>query len=377
MRTYAVVLASVITTVAILFGVFITRVAAYSSPERYFQKGKRNYEVQNYEDAINNFNEYLSIRSRRKTEENIAEANFLVADSLKNLKKYTLAKQKLSDIINDPKYISYYTNAILAYADIARLENTPDAYLMVKLQNNLNTSDKSVASTINMQYGYQLLFSKRYGEALSYFLRSDGELALLGRARAYFEMGEFDRAFEIYKDFLVYYKNSAYYSEVMRTYLIQVPARAHRYFVDKNYSKARMYYNNIAMLFPTTEHGEEALFRIAQSYYTEQNYKLGGWQFGLGLTYVGGHNRIAQMSKGSNRIKGTAASRGGATVGKAANLTMDADIFEIAPKISYSFTKNLKMPIFSSRTYICYFLDSNICCGNYRIAYCDNYIYNT
>ena len=75
--------------------------------------------------------------------------------------------------------------------------------------------------------------------------------------------------------------------------------------------------------------------------YTEQNYKLGGWKFGLGLTYVGGHNRIAQMSKGSNRIKGTSASRGGATVGKAANLTMDADIFEIAPKISYSFTKNL------------------------------------
>lgn len=83
-------------------------------------------------------------------------------------------------------------------------------------------------------------------------------------------------------------------------------------------------------------HGSD--IRVA---YTEQNYKLGGWQFGLGLTYVGGHNRIAQMSKGSNRIKGTAASRGGATVGKAANLTMDADIFEIAPKISYSFTKNL------------------------------------
>ena len=272
MRTYAVVLASVITAVAILFGVFITRVASYSSPERYFQKGKRNYEVQNYEDAINNFNEYLSIKSRRKTEENIAEANFLVADSLKNLKKYSLAKQRLSDIINDPKYISYYTNALLAYADIARLENASDAYLMVKLQNNLNTSDKAVASTINMQYGYQLLFLKRYGEALSYFLRADGELALLGRARAYFEMGEFDRAFEIYKDFLVYYKNSAYYSEVMRTYLIQVPARAHRYFIDKNYSKARLYYTNIASLFPTTEHGEEALFRIAQSYYIEKNY---------------------------------------------------------------------------------------------------------
>ena len=60
MKTYAAVLASVITIVAILGGVFITKISALSSPERYFQKGKRNYEIENYQDAINNLNEYLS-----------------------------------------------------------------------------------------------------------------------------------------------------------------------------------------------------------------------------------------------------------------------------------------------------------------------------
>ena len=79
--------------------------------------------------------------------------------------------------------------------------------------------------------------------------------------------------------------------------------------------------------------------------YTTHTYKLDNWTFGLGLTYVGGNNRLPQMSKGSNRIKGTTADRGGATVGKASNLTMDADIFEISPSISYQFTKSLSANI--------------------------------
>ena len=43
MKTYAAVLASVITVVAILIGVFTTKVSTLSSPERYIQKGKRYY----------------------------------------------------------------------------------------------------------------------------------------------------------------------------------------------------------------------------------------------------------------------------------------------------------------------------------------------
>lgn len=272
MKTYAAVLASVITIVAILGGVFITKISALSSPERYFQKGKRNYEIENYQDAINNLNEYLSINSKSRPINNIAESYFMVADSLKKLKKYSLAKERLSDIINNPNFVYYSTNAILAYADISRLENSADSYIMSKLQEKLNVPDKVLASKINTQYGYQLFLQKKYGEALSYFLRADGELAVLGRARVYFNMNEYDRAFETYEDFIKYNKTSIYYDEVVRTYLIQVPAMAHRYFISTNYNKARMYYTNIAELFPRTEYEEEALFRTAQSYYNEKNY---------------------------------------------------------------------------------------------------------
>ncbi|MDA1469453.1 tetratricopeptide repeat protein [Brachyspira hyodysenteriae] len=47
---------------------------------------------------------------------------------------------------------------------------------------------------------------------------------------------------------------------------------AHKTFVEGNYVKSRMYYTKIAELFPRTEYAEEALFRIAQSYYNEKNY---------------------------------------------------------------------------------------------------------
>lgn len=272
MKTYAAVLASVITIVAILGGVFITKVSALSSPERYFQKGKRSYEIENYQEAINNLNEYLSIESRTRPINNIAESYFMVADSLKKLKKYTLAKERLADIINNTNFAPYSVNAVLAYADISRLENNADPYIMSKLQENLKASNSNTASRINIQYGYQLFLQKKYGEALSYFLRYDGELAVLGRARVYFNMGEYDRAFETYEDFLKYNKTSIYYDEVVRTYLIQVPAMAHKTFVETNYIKSRMYYTKIAELFPRTEHAENALFRIAQSYYNEKNY---------------------------------------------------------------------------------------------------------
>lgn len=272
MKVYAAILASVITIVAILGGVFITKASSLSSPERYFQKGKRYYEMGNYDEAINNLNEYLSIDSKLRPLDNVVQSYFLVADSLKRQKKYHLAKERLTDIIESPEFINYYTNAIITYADIARLENTFDDYIAPKLQDNLKARDKEIASIMNMEYGYQLFFQKKYGEALSYFLRANGELAVLGRARVYFSMNDYDRAFEIYEDFLQYYKTSIYYDEVVRTYLIQVPARAHKSFLENNYIKARMYYNKIATLFPRTKYEEDALFRIGQSYYNEKNY---------------------------------------------------------------------------------------------------------
>ncbi|MCE3039653.1 hypothetical protein [Helicobacter anatolicus] len=76
--------------------------------------------------------------------------------------------------------------------------------------------------------------------------------------------------------------------------------------------------------------------------YTTHNYKINKFKIGLDFVYVGGHNRIGYMKKGSDKIAGTAADRGEVVVGKT-NHTRNADIFEISPKIAYQFTKNFSV----------------------------------
>ncbi len=277
MKLYIAVAVTIISVVAIMAGILIYRVTLTSSPERYFNKAKRNFELANYQEAINDLNEYLAIEAGRnvigKPSENIAEAQFIIAESLEKLKKYVLAKEKLASIINDPSFTKYIPRAILAYANITRLSNEADYYIMGKLEEYLKyPQSKLIESQMNMFYGYQLFFLKRYGEALSYFLRTDGELATLGRARVYHSMKEESRAFEVYEDFIRYYPSSVYYEEVVRTYLIQVPALAYKEYITGNYTRARFYYEKIVDLFPNTEESEESLFRIAQIYYESKNY---------------------------------------------------------------------------------------------------------
>jgi len=278
MKVYIAVMATIISVVAIICGIFLYQVSITSSPELYFNRGKRNFEFENYQEAINNFNEYIAIENSRmeitdKPSENRVEAEFLIAEALEKEKKFNLAKEQLAKIINDPKYTLFIHRAIISYANISRLLNESDYYIMAQLSRFLNMPDNpDLESQMNMQYGYQLYFQKKYGEALSYFLRANGELAVLGRARVYHSMKEYDRTFEVYEDFIKYYKSSIYYDEIVRTYLIQVPARAYRLYADKNYARARFYYEKIAMLFPNTEAGEDALLKIAQTYYDQKSY---------------------------------------------------------------------------------------------------------
>ena len=278
MKVYIAVIVTIISVVATISGIFLYQVSIKSSPEFYFNRGKKNFEIENYQEAISDFNEYIAIQSSRmevigRPSENTVEAEFLIAEALEKEKKFNLAKKQLAKIINDPKYDLFIHRAVISYANISRLLNESDNYIMSQLARFLNMPDNpNLESQMNMQYGYQLYFQKNYGEALSYFLRSSGELAVLGRARVYHSMNEHDRAFEVYEDFIKYYKSSIYYNEIVRTYLIQVPARAYQLYVDKNYAKSRFYYEKIAMLFPNTEHGEDALLKIAQTYYEQKSY---------------------------------------------------------------------------------------------------------
>lgn len=276
MKTYMTVLATIMAIVSIMGGVLIYRAFINSSPERYFNRGKKNYDIAQFEEAVNDFTEYLAIEmpnGKTKPKQNLFEAQFLIASSLQKLKKSSIAKERLILIINNPEFSEYATKAILEYGNIIRIDNDVDYYLVGQLEKYLKMpNDPITQSAMNMLYGYQLLFMKKYGEALSYFLRSDGELATLGRARVYFAMNEYNRAFEVYEDFIKYYPSSEYFTEVVRTYLIQVPAYAHKLNLEKDYAKARYYYEKIATLFPRRDVSEDALFNIAKIYYEQKNY---------------------------------------------------------------------------------------------------------
>lgn len=276
MKIYISILISIVAILVALALVLVYNSSVDKSPEVYFKKARRNYELGRYDDAINDFNEYLSVSKRAPNDlsmsTNVENAQFMIASSLRRLKKQNLAKNILVNIINDSKYQDNVVNAVMEYADICRIDNVYDDYIFSKLQHYLKyPKDPFIENKINMLYGYQLLFQKRYGDALVGFLRSDGELAILGRARVYFDMGEHDRAYEVYEDFLKYYQSSDYYAEIVRTYKMQVMAEAHRLYIAGN-PKSRFYYEKMANLFPNTIEGEDALIRIAHTYRLEKNY---------------------------------------------------------------------------------------------------------
>ncbi len=270
MRLYTSILLTISVLVLVAAFIFGYRMVQNAAPIKYLERGSRNYEIKKYEDAISDLNEYLVLEPNSVHKD---RANFLIASSLEKTKNYRLAKDRFVDVINNSASSEYLIDAILGYANIARLENEVNYYIQPHLQRFLEyPTDKSIEHEMNMLYGYQKFFERNYDDAISYFLRSNGELATLGLARVYFEKNLYEKAFDLYETFITYYATSAYYNEVVRTYKIQVGAYAFRLYELGEYNKARFYYGRLNHLFPRTDISENALFRIAHSYYIEKNY---------------------------------------------------------------------------------------------------------
>ncbi len=270
MRLYTSILLTISVIVLIAAFIFGYRMVENASPIKYMERGSRNYDLKKYEEAISDLNEYLVLEPNSIHRD---KANFLIASSLEKTKNYRLAKDRFVNVINHADSNEYLVPAILGYANIARLENEVNYFIQPYLQRYLDhPTDKAIEYEMNMLYGYQKFFEKNYEDAISYFLRSNGELATLGLARVYFEQGQYEKAFDLYEAFIKYYATSQYYNEIVRTYKIQVAAYAFRLYELGEYGRARYYYGKLDVLFPRTDISENALFRIAHSYYIEKNY---------------------------------------------------------------------------------------------------------
>ncbi len=271
MRLYTSILLTISVLILIAAFIFGYRMVENASPIKYLERGSRNYDLQKYEEAISDLNEYLVLEPNSAQK---SKANFLIASSLEKLKDYRLAKDRFVDVINNKESTEYLIDAILGYANITRLQNELNYFIQPHLQRYLDyPTDKFIESQMNMLYGYQKFFEKSYDEAISYFLRSNGELATLGLARVYFEKGLFEKAFDVYETFITYYSSSMYYDEIVRTYKIQVGAYAFKLYELAHYEQARFYYAKLNNLFPRTEISENALFRVAHSYYLQKQYE--------------------------------------------------------------------------------------------------------
>lgn len=278
MRTYVVIIVTLI-IIAFLALVGLAGWKLYTansvSPDKPFNRGMKEYEIANYSEAIHYFNDYLA--SERKSKKN-SVARYYIALSLKNLGKYEQAKKNLALIINPREdsyrlsddYEKYRAKAVVEYADICRIENIYEYYIIGQLELSLKLpNDPHIERKMNTQFGYQLLFKQEYDEAINYFLKANTELALLGKARAYYQSGNADKAFGVYEEFLTYNKHSKYNKEVFRTFKIQVHYQAMKHFKKNNFTTAIKYFRKLASFFPTSEEAEEALYHIAEAKYLE------------------------------------------------------------------------------------------------------------
>ncbi len=270
MRLYTSILLTISVLVLVAAFIFGYRMVENAAPIKYLERGSRNYDMKKYEEAISDLNEYLVLEPNSVHKD---RANFLIASSLKETKNYRLAKERFVDVINNPGENKYLIDSIIGYANITRLENDLNYFIQPHLQRYLEyPADKMIEAEMNMLYGYQKFFEKNYNDAISCFLRSNGELSTLGLARVYFEQSQYEKAFDLYETFITYYSSSIYYDEVVRTYKIQVGAYAFRLYELAEYGRARHYYAKLDALFPRTDISENALFRIAHSYYMQKNY---------------------------------------------------------------------------------------------------------
>ena len=267
---YSVVFVILAIIIIIISSLGIGLIIYRQNPTRYYYKGENSYLSGNYEAAIDSLNEYISYGYKNN---NTQKARYYLAASLKNLSKYTLAKRRLLDVINNNTRTTFYVEAIVDYAEICRIEKQYNRFILTKLEDVVHSKpDNLIEDNIFLELGYQYLFAKDYLKAMDSFLKTSSELGLLGRARVNIKLGEPESAFKIYEDFLRFYPSSRYKADVKKAFLKQVTAYALTKRKQKKFVEAIIYFSRIVKNFPDSPESEYALYKIGESYYDLKNY---------------------------------------------------------------------------------------------------------
>ncbi len=96
--------------------------------------------------------------------------------------------------------------------------------------------------------------------------------ALLGKAEAYFKLGEVDRAISIYEELIHYRKATVIWKRSKERFLKLTYKYARSLSRNGEYERANRYFLKIVQLFPDTTLAENSLFWIGENYYDLKLY---------------------------------------------------------------------------------------------------------
>lgn len=303
---------AIIGILLILVGIGIYIYYDYSvKPEReareYLVEGQIAFERGSKESINNSINLFSRVISRYPRTKAASDAYYYIGQSYEKLGLNRLAYLKYVYILKSGTGLSRdFMNEIRTR--IARL-NISKEYTEEGVSQLLGmlgtTDDRDLRSRIYTELGHAYLRTNDYGKSRKMFdiaLTENGsnEEAIIGKARSYKRLGQDDKAYDLYEQFLKYYGSFSHFSkDIWHSYLEQVFASGMQNYKAGRYNPAISYFKRLLRYFPGTARTEDAYFWIGESYYALQQYDAAVNYFNLALTNTFTHkNEEARMKKG-------------------------------------------------------------------------------
>jgi len=238
-----------------------------------FERGSR-------ESINNSINIFTRVIAKYPGTNSEIKAYYLIAQSYEKLGLNRLAYLKYIYILKNNKDLPVnFVKEIktrLARLRVMRRHTEEGIHQLLGLLNVSSSSD--FRSRVYTELGHTYLKVGKYRKSKRMFdialsEKGDNEEAILGKARAYMNMGYSKYAFDLYEYFLKYYGNFSHYAnDVRKSYLRQAYSKGYNSFRKGRYYEAISYFRRILRFFPYHNKSENSYYWIGESYLALKKY---------------------------------------------------------------------------------------------------------
>lgn len=255
---------------------------AQSSGRILFIKAEEKFRLGTTEDIRNGIQLFRVMAEKYPKSPYASRALFQIGYGYELMYKITRDESKLN--IAEQEYQNVhqkYPESMEAQKALARIAhisylkgNYEDAQerLDYILSRYLNTPLKGEIYT---EKGYIALASGEVKRALKFFSQKENvnqDRALLGKAEAYFKLGEYAKGLDIYEDFIAYRKTSNQRRAAIDRFLNNCYDYARKLTKEKDYKYSNLLFEKIVSLFPDHKLSENALYWLGENYYDQKEY---------------------------------------------------------------------------------------------------------